>query len=234
MIVKEKQGQAVEEVPTSRTRRYWLWIVWAVTWWMPSFSLKWLGRMKRPDVQLAWREKVTIFWLIFLLNAVVIFYIVEFGRLLCPNYDKAWTSAEVAQHQGQDDWWVSIHGIVYDLTNFVGGNHARTTGMVSNSPDNLEQLAGQDLSYYFPPPLILACPGLVEDDQMHLTWANFTPAVPLAIHTSGALQSAEGRWQQPDWYSEVFVKSLKEYVKGPLVWTPKEVLAQARDENIKR
>jgi chitin synthase len=44
--------------------------------------------MKRPDIQIAWREKLTIFLLILLLNATVVFYIVEFGRLLCPNFDK--------------------------------------------------------------------------------------------------------------------------------------------------
>src|SRR5260221_1173297 len=27
--------------------------------------------------------------LIFLMNGIIIFYIVEFGRLLCPNFDKA-------------------------------------------------------------------------------------------------------------------------------------------------
>lgn len=52
--------------------------------------------MKRPDVRLAWREKVAICMLIFLLNCTIIFYIIEFGRLLCPNFDKAWETNEVA------------------------------------------------------------------------------------------------------------------------------------------
>lgn len=29
--------------------------------------------MKRPDIQLAWREKLTVFWLILLFNGVVMF-----------------------------------------------------------------------------------------------------------------------------------------------------------------
>ena len=85
--------------------------------------LQFVGRMKRPDVRLAWREKVTIFWLIFLFNALVIFYIVEFGRLLCPNF-KAWGPSEVAQHQGSNDYWVSVQGVVYDLSNFFNGDHS--------------------------------------------------------------------------------------------------------------
>ena len=59
-----------------------------------------IGRMKRPDIGLPWREKVTIVWLIFILSAVVIFYIMEIGCLLCPNFDKPWTSNEVAEHSG--------------------------------------------------------------------------------------------------------------------------------------
>jgi chitin synthase len=42
---------------------------------IPSFVLRYVGRIKRPDIRLAWREKVTIFTLIFLMNALVIFYI---------------------------------------------------------------------------------------------------------------------------------------------------------------
>ena len=74
---------------------------------------------------MAWREKVTIFWLIFLMNGIVIFYIVEFGRLLCPNFDKAWSLNEVNQHTGDNDFWVTIQGVIYDVTNFIHGDHSK-------------------------------------------------------------------------------------------------------------
>jgi chitin synthase len=57
MQVKEVQN-TVEEVPSSRARRWWVAFTWLCTWWIPSFMLKYVGRMKRPDVQMAWREKV--------------------------------------------------------------------------------------------------------------------------------------------------------------------------------
>lgn len=236
MIVKEAgaAGQAVEEVPTSRTRRWWLWIVWGTTWWMPSFMLRIIGRMKRPDVRLAWREKYTIFWLILLLNGIVIFYIVEFGRLLCPDYDKAWSLNEVNQHQGDNDYWVAVQGTVYDLTKFIGGDHSDIANIVSNSPDNLEQLAGQDLTNYFPPPLNLACYPLVDNEQLFLTHKNWSVVVPTAMHISGALQSQRSGLQQPTWYGDIFKKTMLEYRKGPLVWEAKDILAEARDDNIKR
>ena len=108
-----KAPNTVEEVPTSRSRRNWLYVVKATTWWIPAVALSKLGRMKRPDIQLAWREKVTIFWLIFLFNCIVIFYIIEFGRLRevvdrvhlgGGQRDRRWVEPQVAVamalHQG--------------------------------------------------------------------------------------------------------------------------------------
>ena len=75
--------------------------------------------MKRPDIRLPWREKMTIFWLIFILNAVVVFYIIiEFWPSGLSQLREAWTPNKVAEHQGTADYWVSVQGAVYDLTNF--------------------------------------------------------------------------------------------------------------------
>ncbi|KAF4619536.1 hypothetical protein D9613_004681 [Agrocybe pediades] len=231
MTVKESHN-AVEEVPSTKSRRWWLRLVWLTTWWIPSFLLRVLGRMKRPDVRLAWREKVTIFWLIFLFNGVIIFYIIEFGRLLCPNFDKAWSIGEVNQHQGQDDYWVAVQGYVYDVTNFIHGDHSKGQAPIkSNSPDVLEVMAGQDLTYWFPPPLVLGCSGLVKDPQMGLSRQNWTDFAPLAHHTSGALQSSPGDLQDPDWYSKTFFPKMKTMRKGPLVVERKVVAAMAADDS---
>ena len=61
-----KKVTMVEEIPTSGARRAWLILVWSLTWWIPSFLLSYVGRMKRPDVRIAWREKVALCMLIFL------------------------------------------------------------------------------------------------------------------------------------------------------------------------
>jgi chitin synthase len=234
LIVNPTSG-AVEEVPSSRSRRIWLVIVWAMTGWAPSFLLRWIGRMKRPDVRLAWREKLTIFLLILLLNAMVIFYIVEFGRLLCPNFDRVWATNEVAQHTGSNDFWVAIQGNVYDVTNFIQRDHSDIKGEPSNGADTLQTLAGQELTGYFPPPLILACPGLVTDPTLSLTVKNVTTSEVTAIHLSGHLQTNTGtKLHQDDWYTAVFQQTMKQYHKGPLVWSTKELRAQASDTSIAR
>ena len=149
-----------------------------------------IRRMKRPDVRMAWREKVTIFWL--LMNAIVIFYIVEFGRLLCPNFDKAWSLDEVNQHTGGNDFWVAIQGVVYDVTKLHSWR-SQQRRMKSNSPDILAVIAGQDLTYYFPPPLVLGCSGLVTDDILSLTRQNWTDVAPLMHHVGGKLQTTKSR-----------------------------------------
>ncbi|KAF7371090.1 Glycosyltransferase family 2 protein [Mycena sanguinolenta] len=191
------------------------------------------GRMKRPDVQLAWREKLAIFLLILLLNATVVFYIVEFGVLLCPNFDKAWGLNEVAEHTDTNDYWVTIQGNVYDVTNFVAADHSDINGEVSNSQDVLETLAGADLTYYFPVPLTLGCDTLVTDPSLQLTIKNFTNSEPTASHASGTFApSTTSALHNNDWYTSTFLPKIKPYYKGPLVYTSSNLRAQAADTNI--
>ncbi|EKM60048.1 glycosyltransferase family 2 protein [Phanerochaete carnosa HHB-10118-sp] len=234
LVVREAPN-AVEELPTTRTRRIWLWVVWGTTFWIPSFLLSSVGRMKRADIRLAWREKFTIFWLILFLNALVIFYIIEFGRLLCPNFNKAWSVQEVNQHTTSNDYWVAIQGNVYDVSNFVHGDHSDITGEASNGADSLSALAGQDMTGYFPPPLVLACPGLVNDPNMGLRPANFTPEIPTAMHTSGTLQSAQNtKLDASDWYTARFLPTIRTFHKGPLVWDKSAIWNAANDQDSPR
>ena len=230
LVVKDAPN-TIEEVPSSRSRRFWLYLVWATTWWIPSFCLSSIGRMKRPDIRLAWREKVTIFFLIFLMNAIVIFYIVEFGRLLCPDFDKAWSLNEVAQHTGTNDYWVTIQGQVYDITNFIQRQHSDISGEPSNSQDTLEALAGQDLTNYFPPPLVLGCPSLVTETNLIFQYQNFSPLIPSAVHTSGSQQSVQGtKLDASDWYTSRFLPTIQQYQKGPLVYDSNAISSAATDQ----
>lgn len=52
--------ETIETVRQTNKRRVWTAMTWAVSWWIPGFLLKHVGRMKRKDVQMAWREKVLI------------------------------------------------------------------------------------------------------------------------------------------------------------------------------
>jgi chitin synthase len=86
------------------------------------------------------------------------------------------------------------------------------------------QFAGQDLTNYFPPPMTLACPGLVTNDQLSLMYANFTPIVAYAVHTSGALQTTPGtKLNDADWYTNDLQASLEPRLKGDFVYTKAQV-----------
>ena len=228
-VVVHNAPNTVEEVPTSRSRRIWLIIVTMCTWWIPDFLLNHVGRMKRPDIRLAWREKVTICFLIFFMCALVIFYIIIFGKLLCPNLNKAWNLSEVSQHSGTDDFYVAIRGYVYDVTNFVGTDHSDITGEQSNGQAVLEELAGQDLTYYFPPPISLACSGLTSDTGLTMQYKNFSALDTTAVHTSGASGATGSELANDDWYSNTFIPKINKYKKGSLVYELKTLKAAAQD-----
>lgn len=221
------EGKNITEERVTLGRRVWVAFVWSLTFWIPSFLLSFIGRMKRPDVRMAWREKLVLCFLILLVNCFIIFWIVVFGNLICPNYDKAWNSKEVATHQGDNDYYVSIRGNVYDLSKFWKLQHSDTS--IDTTTTNMEPFAGADLTEYFVPPLILACPGLVTDKTLELT-ANTTVTYPNAVHTSGYYQAdPTSKLYSSTWYNETFLPAIKDYYKGDLVWEKDYIKSQGSD-----
>ena len=214
---------------TSTSRRVWVFVVWAMTWWVPSFVLRYVGRMKRPDIRMAWREKLVLFFMIFLMNGIIIFWIVEFGRLLCPNFDKAWDQSEVATHQGDNDFWVSIHGKVYDISKFWKLQHSDT--VIQTTTSNMQPFAGLNLDEYFVPPLSVSCPGLVTDDTL-LLLANTTVLYSEGLHTSGPRQDyTTSALHDINWYGNTFLPKIKEYYHGELVTKKSTVNSQGENDN---
>ena len=223
------EPKTVTSQPIDKSRRLWVAFVWALTFWIPSFLLRYVGRMKRPDVRMAWREKVVLMLLIFLLNATVIFYIVEFGRLICPNFDKVWNQKEVSYHQGNDDFWVSIHGKVYDISKFWQVPHGDIPPVADKA--SMQPFAGLNLDEYFPVPLTIACPYLVTDQSIRLL-ANTTVTNPAGIHTTGPIFQPNNATALHDinWYPNTFLPKIQEYYKGDLVTTKGSVSSQGQND----
>ena len=220
--------RSVTAEPVSKGRRIWVAVVWALTFWIPSFVLRYVGRMKRPDVRFAWREKLILCLIIFLINATVIFYIVEFGKLLCPNFDKVWSQKEVSYHQGDNDFWVSIHGKVYDISKFWQVTHGDIQPLATKT--TMQPFAGMNLDEYFPPPLSVACRYLVPDDATPPSLlANTTVLYPNAIHKSGPIlqPNIATKLNDINWYTNTFVGKIHEYYKGELVTTRGSISSQA-------
>jgi chitin synthase len=234
----ESGGNAVvTETALTTTRRIWVAFVWALTFWIPSPLLKWVGRMKRPDVRMAWREKLVLVFLIMLLNGAIVFYIVAFGKLLCPNKDKVWNAKEVSAHQGGDDFYVSHHGVVYDLTSFWKKQHSDSNTEVTK--ENMMEMAGFNMDPYIIPPLYLACPNLIEDTpqnrvmQLTLNVSEAEDLNPVAVHRSGKMTNMpdSDALKKEDWYPNVFLPAIKEYRKGELVWETDKVKNEGEDAN---
>lgn len=226
------RNKKIEEQKTTTSRRIWVAVVWALTFWIPSPLLRYVGRMKRPDVRMAWREKFTLCFIILLLNAIIVFWIIFLGRLICPNFDKVWSRQEVSTHQGDTDFWVSNRGKVYDLSKFwkithgVTGNEATSDLMIS--------FAGASMDAYIPPLLSQACPGLDIGDrialQINATDAEFAEG----MHISGPLQpNSRSSMTNNRWYQDNFLPRMKEYYKGELVWDVAAVNSEGQDQDHK-
>lgn len=208
----------------SGRRRTWLAIVKLFTWWIPNQLLNKLGGMKKYEVRVAWKEKLTICMLIGLANLIILFYMIFFAKLLCPDYDKVWGPKDVSQHQGSDDFFVSIHGKVYDMSRFYKVQHS--DGKVKTTSDQMLMFAGQDVSPYFPKPLSVFCPDLVDDDDLWLT-PNQTIYNTMAVHYSGdKSQDRDSALADKNWYTKSLEPALKSMFKGDLVYTPKNISEQ--------
>lgn len=211
-------------------RRVWAGFVWALTFWIPSFVLRWIGRMKRPDVRMAWREKLVLVLLILLFNGLVCFYIIAFGDLLCPNKDKVWNTKEVSWHAQDNNFFVSIHGRVYDITKFWRLQHS--DGIIETTSSNMKPFAGLNLDAYFPPPLSIYCSPFVNDETITMSNNNTAAVVnPTALHECGPIAHPETTTKLHDitWYGNVFLPKISQYYKGELVWTKDTIQKQAND-----
>ncbi|KAL0142297.1 chitin synthase [Mucor lusitanicus] len=214
--------EQVEEVSISSIRQWWARFVYFSTWWVPSFALKYIGKMSRQDVQMAWREKVTLCLLIFAFSGSIIFFIVGLSQIICPGTKDLYSAEDVTNHQTISDYWVSVRGTVYDMTKFVATDHGTAAYMAGKS--NLDPLAGRDLSYTFPPPLSVACAGLVSDPIITVT-PNETIVLGPFVHFSGPQQPERSldKLRDPYWLNKYFGPTMNIYKRGDLVIPMKQI-----------
>ncbi|KAI8088683.1 chitin synthase-domain-containing protein [Halteromyces radiatus] len=201
-------------------RRKWLILVWLLTWWVPSPFLNWCGGMKRKDIRLAWREKVTLCILIFLMSASMVVFIIFFGPLICPHQD-VFSSNELQGKSDKDSAYVAIRGEVFDLTKFAP--HHWASEVIPE--DAIFDYAGKDATNLFPLQVSALCDGtdghvseeVVLDFQVNLTDKN------AAYHDFRYFTND----YRPDWYFEQLVYMRKNYRLGFMGYEPRDILRQA-------
>ena len=160
----EKKLFEVDDVVTSGSRKRWLFLVYLLTFYIPGFLVKLIGRIKRPDVRMAWREKFAINLLIWLSCLFVVFFILIFPRLICPTQD-VFSSAELQSHNGKSSSssYVAIRGYVFDLGRFMPSHYP---SIIPQS--DLKKYAGVDATDLFPIQVSGLCTGINGpiDDQV--------------------------------------------------------------------
>ncbi|KAJ2494629.1 hypothetical protein IWW47_004508, partial [Coemansia sp. RSA 2052] len=107
--VEKGSHEHVEDLEITKSRRMWVMFTWILTFWIPSPFLSWCGRMQRPDVRMAWREKVAICVIIVFLWFLLLFVIIGLGLILCPR-EYVWTLDDIAGHSTERSSYVALRG----------------------------------------------------------------------------------------------------------------------------
>ncbi|CAO3598523.1 unnamed protein product [Absidia cylindrospora] len=219
---KQRQCIKTPSLGVSRSRGFWVCMTWLTTWWLPSFVLHYVGGMRRSDIRMAWREKVTLCFFILLLCAAMVWFIAFFGQLVCPHQD-LFTQSELQSKSDKDNAYISIRGEVFDLTSFAPRHWASEVIPASS----LFQYAGQDASDLFPVQVSALCEGIHHNQPI-------PKEVTLAAHVNITDTTAayhDFRYfkadYRPDWYFEQMVYLRKNYRLGFMGYDPVDIQNQA-------
>ncbi|KAF8978607.1 hypothetical protein BGZ46_006282 [Entomortierella lignicola] len=225
-IIEEEEE---EEAHTTTARKNWVFLTYALTWWIPTFCLSMCGRMRRPDIRMAWREKVALCILIFFLSLIMIFYIAVFGELICPH-QYVYSTGELSNHGATSGSPLTmIRGEIFDMTKF----------MVQHNPNivtqtQLLQYAGVDATPIFPVQPSALCDGLGGYGSNSINPEVQLPTVGAVDPNSNYHDfRAFKNDSRPDWYYEKMV-FMRQWRVGFLAFTPKFIQQQAAADNVKK
>ncbi|CRG83937.1 hypothetical protein PISL3812_01293 [Talaromyces islandicus] len=216
---KERKMEEVDEVSDSRSRKRWLFIVYLITFWVPDFLVRFVGRMKRKDIRMAWREKLAINILIWLSCGIAIFFVVGFPRLICPH-QYVYSASELASHNGEDGHssYVAIRGVVFDLDAFVPSHYPKDIIPTSS----FKKYAGVDATSLFPVQVSALCQGvngtIDPSVQLDFTPVNVTGSATTISATDTNANYHDFRYfyddYRPDWFAEQMIMLKASYKKG--------------------
>ncbi|KAI5861877.1 glycosyltransferase family 2 protein [Durotheca rogersii] len=230
----EKALVEVEEYKDSPSRKRWIFVVYALTWFVPDFLIRWLGRMPRKDVRMAWREKLAINIMIWLSCLISVFFIIVFPMLICPR-QHVFSAEELSSHDGKDgnDAYASIRGQVIDIGSYAPVHYPRSVSIKT-----LTQYAGMDITSLFPIQVSALCRG--KDGTVN-------PAVTLDYKSTNITGSANvinsqdlnahyhdfrsfTSLPQPFWFYEK-MQELKPFKKGTIGYSAEYVATLGSKQN---
>ncbi|KAJ5796062.1 CAZyme family GT2 [Penicillium psychrosexuale] len=232
----EKQMEEVDEAPTSPGRRRWMFLVYLLTFLIPDFAIRFIGRMKRKDVRIAWREKLAINMIIWFACGVAVFMIVGFPGVVCPT-QAIYNTAELSGKNGAGtaDSYIAIRGVVFNLGSFMPSHFPSIVPQKS-----LKTYAGTDATNLFPVQVSALCQGVS---------GKVDPSVPLdyrsnlndsAATTSSSSFDINAKYHdfrywttdpRADWFYEQMLMMRSNYKKGYVGYTAKAMKKLATDDS---
>ncbi|KKK18817.1 hypothetical protein ARAM_007342 [Aspergillus rambellii] len=218
----EKKMEEVDDAPVSGSRKRWMALVWLLTFYVPTFAIRYIGRMKRKDVQVAWREKFAINLLIWLCCGISVFIVVGFPVLICPT-QHVFSSAELSSHNGKDghNSYTAIRGVVLNLGDFMPSHYP---DVVPQSA--LKKYAGVDSTTLFPVQVSALCQGQTGSVN-ELVLLNYqstnTSGSTTSTSTDTNAQYHDFRYftgdYRPDWFYEQLKMLKSNYFQGYVGYT---------------
>jgi len=203
--------ETTEVAAVSSSRRRWVAITWMCTFWIPTFVLKMCG-LERPDIRMAWREKLTINLMIWFVCASAIFVIAVLGNLICPKEHVYSTSEFNAKSSATS--LTSIRGEVFDLTNLIN-THRSIVSVVPES--SLMKYSGVDASGIFPVQVNALCNGVDGTVSPWVQLSNTNASdVNAQYHDFRAVHPEDTR---SDWYYESMILMRSNWRKGFMGYT---------------
>ncbi|KAF6741605.1 glycosyltransferase family 2 protein [Ephemerocybe angulata] len=212
-------GETAEVLKESSARRRWVVFTWFLTWWIPTPLLQYVGRMKRMDVRQAWREKLALNLIIWLICLITVFVIAVLGVLICPT-EHVFNTSELAGHTTVNDpanVFVAIRGEVFDLGE-VAQQHLRTVPVVAQKA--ILKYGGTIADDLFPVQVSALCAGIDGNVSPYVTLNSKNNTDPNAAYHDFRAFTTDPR---PDWYFEKMVQMRYTARKGFVGFTPKEI-----------
>ena len=232
----KKQMQEVDTIPMSGSRKRWLALVYLLTFYIPDILIKWVGRMKRKDIRIAWREKFAINLIIWFSCLFVCFFIVVFPQLICPR-QHVYSAAELSTYNGKKghDSYVAIRGEVYDLGAFIP-NHYPQKIIPEKS---LQKYAGLDATNLFPVQVSALCNGKTGNVDPTIL-LDHKPTNVSGSPTANSDADPNAKYHdfryftndtREDWWWEQQQVLRANYKKGDVGYTPQYVSTLARKKS---
>ncbi|KAK0557735.1 Chitin synthase, class 8 [Tilletia horrida] len=207
--VHGKDGQVAEQLPTTAARRKWVTITWLLTWWIPSPILAMFGPLKRPDIRMAWREKLAINFMIWFMCAVAVFVIIFLGNIICPK------EHVYSQDEFRNNGYTAVRGEVFDLNRLIN-MHITAVSVVPDSA--LRKYSGFDATGLFPVQVNALCNGVT---------GSVSPWVQLSTNNETDVNAQYHDFRtflvddvRPDWYYESMWLMRSNYRVGFMGFTP--------------